>query len=57
MYTANTMASAVEALGMSLPLSSSTPADDPLKRAECLFAGEAILNLMKKDIKPRYEST
>ena len=57
MYTANTMASAVEALGMSLPLSSSTPADDPLKRAECLFAGEAILNLMKKDIKPRYENT
>src|SRR5580692_2207436 len=42
MYTANTMASAIEALGMSLPYSSSTPADDPLKLEECLRAGHAI---------------
>ena len=39
MYTANTMASAIEALGMSLPYSSSTPAEDPLKRLECRKAG------------------
>ena len=39
MYTANTMASAIEALGMSLPYSSSTPAEDPLKLDECLRAG------------------
>ena len=39
MYTANTMASAIEALGMSLPYSSSTPAEDPLKRLECRMAG------------------
>jgi dihydroxy-acid dehydratase len=53
MYTANTMASAIEALGMSLPYSSSIPAEDPLKVGECLAAGKAILNLMEKDIKPR----
>jgi dihydroxy-acid dehydratase len=53
MYTANTMATAIEAMGMSLPYSSSTPADDPLKEAECKMAGETILNLLKKDIKPR----
>ena len=52
MYTANTMASAIEAMGMSLPYSSSTPAEDPLKLAECLAAGKAIRNLMEKDIKP-----
>ena len=39
MYTANTMASAIEALGMSLPYSSSTPATDPLKKLECRKAG------------------
>ena len=39
MYTANTMASAIEALGMSLPYSSSTPAQDPLKLLECRKAG------------------
>jgi dihydroxyacid dehydratase/phosphogluconate dehydratase len=39
MYTANTMASAIEALGMSLPYSSSTPAADPLKALECRMAG------------------
>jgi len=53
MYTANTMASAIEAMGMSLPYSSSTPAVDPLKLEECFKAGEAIKNLLEKDIKPR----
>jgi len=53
MYTANTMASAIEALGMSLPYSSSIPAEDPLKQGECIAAGKAILNLLEKDIKPR----
>ncbi|OYW18228.1 MAG: dihydroxy-acid dehydratase [Planctomycetales bacterium 12-60-4] len=53
MYTANTMASAIEALGMTLPYSSSIPAEDPLKVGECLAAGKAILNLLEKDIKPR----
>jgi dihydroxy-acid dehydratase len=53
MYTANTMASAIEALGMALPKSSSTPAEDPLKKVECKLAGDAILNLLEKDIKPR----
>jgi dihydroxy-acid dehydratase len=53
MYTANTMASAIEALGMSLPYSSSTPAVDPGKLAECLSAGLAIKNLLENDIKPR----
>jgi len=52
MYTANTMASAIEALGMSLPYSSSTPAEDPKKLEECFQAGEAIRNLLEKDIKP-----
>ncbi len=53
MYTANTMASAIEALGMSLPYSSSTPAVDPGKREECLRAGQAIRNLLELDLKPR----
>jgi dihydroxy-acid dehydratase len=53
MYTANTMASAIEALGMSLPYSSSIPAENPLKRGECVAAGKAILNLLEKDLKPR----
>jgi len=53
MYTANTMASAIEALGMSLPYSASTPAEDPLKLAECFAAGAAIKNLLELDIKPR----
>ena len=53
MYTANTMASAIEALGMSLPYSSSTPATDPIKLAECANAGEAVLNLLRLDLKPR----
>ena len=53
MYTANTMASAIEAMGMSLPYSSSTPAVDPGKLAECLSAGKAIRKLLEEDIKPR----
>jgi dihydroxy-acid dehydratase len=52
MYTANTMASAIEALGMSLPFSSSNPALSDEKKAECLAAGKAIKLLMEKDIKP-----
>lgn len=53
MYTANTMASAIEAMGMSLPYSASTPALDPQKLEECFNAGAAIKNLLEKDIKPR----
>lgn len=53
MYTANTMASAIEALGMSLPFSASIPAEDPDKIDECHRSGEAILNLLKLDLKPR----
>ena len=53
MYTANTMASAIEALGMSLPYSASTPAEDPAKRQECFRAGQAIRTLLERDIKPR----
>lgn len=52
MYTANTMASAIEALGMSLPYSSSNPALSGDKKVECLSAGKAIKLLMEKDIKP-----
>lgn len=53
MYTANTMASAIETLGMSLPFSSSIPATHEQKIEECRKAGEAILHLMEEDIKPR----
>ncbi|MBN8627207.1 MAG: dihydroxy-acid dehydratase [Planctomycetes bacterium] len=53
MYTANTMASAVEALGMSLPYSSSIPAVDPLKMDECFKAGAAVRKLLELDLKPR----
>jgi dihydroxy-acid dehydratase len=53
MYTANTMSSAIEALGMSLPYSSSNPAVSDDKRIECAQVGEAIENLLIKDIKPR----
>ncbi|KAM0013641.1 putative dihydroxy-acid dehydratase [Helianthus debilis subsp. tardiflorus] len=53
MYTANTMASAIEAMGMSLPYSSSTPAEDPLKLDECRLAGKYILDLLKMDLKPK----
>jgi len=53
MYTANTMASAIEAMGMSLPYSSSTPATDPAKLDECVRAGQAIRHLLELDLKPR----
>jgi dihydroxy-acid dehydratase len=53
MYTANTMASAIEALGMSLPYSSSNPALSEEKKQECLNAGKAIKILLEKDIKPK----
>jgi len=53
MYTANTMATAIEALGMALPYSSSTPAEDPLKLDECRRAGEAVKAMMEADLKPR----
>src|SRR5690606_36847781 len=49
MYTANTMAAAIEALGMSLPYSSSNPAISDDKKKECDEAGKAILNLLEKD--------
>lgn len=52
MYTANTMASAIEALGMTLPYSSSNPALSPEKTQECEAAGKAIRVLLEKDIKP-----
>ena len=53
MYTANTMSAAIEALGMSLPYSSSTPALDDGKVAECLAAGPAIKRLLEANITPR----
>jgi dihydroxy-acid dehydratase len=53
MYTANTMAAAIEALGMSLPYSSSNPALSQEKKDECLAAGKAIRLLLEKDIKPK----
>lgn len=53
MYTANTMATAIEVLGMSLPYSSSTPAEDPLKLKECFEAGFAIRKLLEMDLKPK----
>ena len=52
MYTANTMAAAIEALGMSLPNSSSNPALSEEKKQECFAAGKAIRHLLEKDIKP-----
>ncbi|CAM1502726.1 Fc.00g075020.m01.CDS01 [Cosmosporella sp. VM-42] len=53
MYTANTMATAIETLGMTLPGSSSSPAEDPSKVAECEAVGPAIRNILKEDIRPR----
>ena len=53
MYTANTMASAIEAMGMSLPYSASIPAESPRKLAECARVGSAIRRLLEADIKPR----
>jgi dihydroxy-acid dehydratase len=52
MYTANTMASAIEALGMSLPGSSSQDATSEDKQKDCIDTGQAIMNLLEKDIKP-----
>jgi dihydroxy-acid dehydratase len=53
MYTANTMASAIEAMGMSLPFNSSIPATSDAKREESIRAGKAMRHLLEKDIKPR----
>lgn len=53
MYTANTMASAIEAMGMALPYSASRPAESVHKLDECKQAGAAILRLLEEDIKPR----
>lgn len=53
MYTANTMASAIEALGMSLPGSSSNPAETDLKREDCHQAGRAVVELLRKGIYPK----
>ena len=52
MYTANTMASAIEALGMSLPGSSSQDAISKSKNEDCITAGKAIMNLLENDLKP-----
>lgn len=53
MYTANTMASAIEALGLSLPGSASVPAVDPRREAVCVASGEAVMGLLEKGIRPR----
>lgn len=53
MYTANTMASAIECMGLSLPYSSCTPAEDPEKIAECIQAGHTAQALLEADLKPR----
>ena len=53
MYTANTMASAIEAMGMSLPYDASIPAEDEAKRDECVQAGHEVRMLLEKGIKPR----
>jgi dihydroxy-acid dehydratase len=53
MYTANTMASAIECMGLSLPYSSCTPAEDPEKIAECIRAGHTAQALLEADLKPR----
>ncbi|KAK4502494.1 hypothetical protein PRZ48_005919 [Zasmidium cellare] len=53
MYTANTLASVIEVMGMSLPGSSSNPAASKAKQLECLAAGPAIRNLLKEDIRPK----
>lgn len=53
MYTANTMSTAIEAMGMTLPYSSSSPAESPEKAEECRAAGKAVLKLLELDLKPR----
>jgi len=52
MYTANTMASAIEALGMAIPYNSSNPATGPEKKEDCIASGRALRLLIEKDIKP-----
>ena len=52
MYTANTMASAIEALGMAMPYNSSNPATGPEKKDDCIASGKALRLLLEKDIKP-----
>lgn len=52
MYTANTMASAIEAMGMTLPYSSSAPATSEKKRNECFMVGKAMINLLERNIRP-----
>jgi dihydroxy-acid dehydratase len=53
MYTANTMATAIETIGLTLPGSSSNPAESKEKQQECLAAGDAIKTLLKEDIRPK----
>jgi len=53
MYTANTMATAIETLGLTLPGSSSSPAESQLKKKECADVGEAIRHILKEDLRPR----
>lgn len=53
MYTANTMSTAIEAMGLCLPGSSSNPAESPAKMRECVKAAEAIKVCMEKNIRPR----
>ncbi|RAV29263.1 dihydroxy-acid dehydratase [Sinomicrobium soli] len=53
MYTANTMASAIEAMGMAIPQNSSIPAENDGKKEDCIAAGKALRHLLEKDIKPR----
>ncbi|MCC6413794.1 MAG: dihydroxy-acid dehydratase [Saprospiraceae bacterium] len=53
MYTANTMSSAIEAMGLSLPYSASNPALSAEKHAECVAAGKSLYNLLEQDVKPR----
>ncbi|WLR52994.1 dihydroxy-acid dehydratase [Bacillus tianshenii] len=53
MYTANTMASAIEAMGMSLPSSASNPAESDFKQDDCAKSGEAVYKLLEQDIRPR----
>lgn len=53
MYTANTLSTAIEAMGLSLPGSSSTPAEEPAKMRECIKAAECIKICLEKDITPR----
>lgn len=53
MYTANTMASAIEAMGMSLPGSSSNPAETEMKQNDCYEAGQAVYRMLEQDIYPK----